>query len=208
MSSTTIPQAREGSFKARMRQAREEALVEAASRLLGEKGFDAMTVDDVACAVGIAKASLYKHFPGKDELCTAAMVHVARRVDAFLAALPAALPAIDRLKALVRWSLELQLADEMPLLPSRNSSLREPLAGSTGYQQAVRAVSERLTGWIAEAQALGQISTRWPPEVVLYAIHARSADPMLELLQSSGRYTREQIVELVLGTCFDGLAAR
>ncbi|KAF1050088.1 TetR/AcrR family transcriptional regulator [Xylophilus sp.] len=208
MIATTPPPAREGSFKARMHQQREEALVHAASRLLGEKGFDAMTVDDVAYAVGIAKASLYKHFPGKDELCAAAMAHIARRMDAFVRSLDDGRPAIERLWALVRRSLELQLDDAMPLLPSRNSSLREPLAACEDYQSALAAVNQRVLGWIAEAQASGHLAAGWPAEVVLCAIHARSADPMLELLQSTGRYAREEIVERVLVTCFDGLKAR
>ncbi|MEN9670216.1 MAG: hypothetical protein RL018_493, partial [Pseudomonadota bacterium] len=50
------------SFKAQMLLAREDAIVQAVNRLLAEKGFDAMTVDEVAANVGIAKASLYKHF--------------------------------------------------------------------------------------------------------------------------------------------------
>jgi TetR/AcrR family transcriptional regulator of autoinduction and epiphytic fitness len=33
-----------------------------------------MTVDEVAADVGIAKASLYKHFPSKEALAAAAMV--------------------------------------------------------------------------------------------------------------------------------------
>ena len=51
------------SFKAQMLAAREQAIIEAVNRLLSEKGFEAMTVDEVAASVGIAKASLYKHFP-------------------------------------------------------------------------------------------------------------------------------------------------
>ena len=54
------------SFKEQMLQAREEAIVRSVNRLLAEKGFDAMTVDEVAASVGIAKASLYKHFPSKE----------------------------------------------------------------------------------------------------------------------------------------------
>ena len=71
------------SFKAQMHQAREEAIVEATSRLLGIKGFETMTVDEVAATVGIAKASLYKHFAGKDDLCAAAMVHGVGRLQRF-----------------------------------------------------------------------------------------------------------------------------
>lgn len=59
--------------------AREEAILVAVNRLLAEKGFDAMTVDAVAAEVGIAKASLYKHFSSKEELAAAAMIRVLDR---------------------------------------------------------------------------------------------------------------------------------
>ncbi|MDQ8003011.1 MAG: helix-turn-helix domain-containing protein, partial [Pseudomonadota bacterium] len=67
------------SFKAQMLQAREDAIVQTVNRLLAEKGFDAMTVDEVAASVGIAKASLYKHFPSKEDLAAAAMVRIMQR---------------------------------------------------------------------------------------------------------------------------------
>ena len=62
-----------------MLQVREDAIVQAVNRLLAEKGFDAMTVDEVAADVGIAKASLYKHFASKEALAAAAMVRVLER---------------------------------------------------------------------------------------------------------------------------------
>ena len=71
------------SFKEQMHQAREDAILQSACRLLGEKDFDAMTMDDVANAVGIAKASLYKHFCSKEELCSAAMVRASSINPAF-----------------------------------------------------------------------------------------------------------------------------
>ncbi len=46
------------SFKQQMLQAREDAIIRAVNLLLAEKGFEAMTVDEVAAQVGIAKASL------------------------------------------------------------------------------------------------------------------------------------------------------
>ena len=67
-----------------MLQAREDAIMRVVNQLLAEKGFDAMTVDEVAAKVGIAKASLYKHFPSKEDLAAAAMVRVMRRAQTFL----------------------------------------------------------------------------------------------------------------------------
>ena len=40
-----------------MLKAREEAIIQTVNRLLAEKGFEAMTVDEVALQVGIAGAS-------------------------------------------------------------------------------------------------------------------------------------------------------
>ena len=47
-----------------------------------------------------------------------------------------------------------------------------------------------------------------PPLVVLYTLYARACDPVVGFLRESGQYTEEDIVELVLRTCFDGLSAR
>ena len=61
---------------------------------------------------------------------------------------------------------------------------------------------------ITEAQSQGVISPGLPPLVVLYTLYARACDPVVSFLKESGQYTDEEIVELVLRTCFDGLAAR
>ena len=196
------------SFKEQMHQAREEAILQSACRLLGEKAFDAMTMDDVANAVGIAKASLYKHFCSKEELCSAAMVQILGRVQAYLAGLPADMPPLDKLRSLVRWSLERLLTNEMPLLPSRNSTLRAVLMANKDYLNGLVGVSDQIGEWITEAQAQGVISPSLPPIVVLYTLYARACDPVVSFLKESGQYLDAEIVDLVVRTCFDGLAAR
>ena len=69
------------SFKQQMLRAREAAIIQAVNRLLAAKGFDAMTVEEVANQVGVAKASLYKHYPTKEDLAAAAMVSMLRRTQ-------------------------------------------------------------------------------------------------------------------------------
>ena len=109
-----------GSFREQVLRVREDAIITTVNRLLAEKGFDSMTVDEVAADVGIAKASLYKHFASKEALAAAAMVRVLERGAQLLAeqaALPDAKPA-DRLRAVARWALDQQLRGQMPTLPS------------------------------------------------------------------------------------------
>lgn len=191
-----------------MHHARERAILQTACDLLGAKSFDDMTMDDVAGGVGIAKASLYKHFDSKEELCCAAMVEVLHLVRAYLANLDPELAAVEKLRAVVRWSLERLLANEMALLPSRNSTLRAVLSNNKDYANGVMQLSDTLDKWIVQAQSDGALNPELPPMVVLYTLYARACDPVVGLLQESGLYQNEEIVEFVLRTCFDGLRVR
>lgn len=188
--------------------AREVAIIQSVNRLLAEKGFEAMTVDEVAADVGIAKASLYKHFPSKEDLAAAAMVSVMRRAQAFLDALPAESSTVDKLRSVVAWTMGLKLAGEMPSLPSQNSTLRTALMGNKDYMNGLMDVSDRLGAWIEVAQSQGALNPKLPPVAVLYTLYARACDPVLEFLQLGELYTNEEIISLVLTTCFEGLEAR
>jgi TetR/AcrR family transcriptional regulator of autoinduction and epiphytic fitness len=196
------------SFKQQMLKAREEAIVQAVNRLLAEKGFDAMTVDEVAAQVGIAKASLYKHFSSKEDLAAAAMVRVFRQAQGVVEAVPLSLAPIDKLRVVVRWILETKLAGDMPSLPNQNSSLRAALVGNKDYMDALVTVSDTLGEWIEAAQAAGDLNPALPAIAVLYTFYARACDPVLEFLQMGGLYSDANIVDMVLGTCFDGLRTR
>ena len=193
-----------------MLRAREDAIVSSVNRLLAEKGFDMMTVDEVAADVGIAKASLYKHFPSKEALAAAAMVRVLDQALTFAATLkaqPQSSP-IDQLRAVARWTMQVQLAGEMPSLPSQNSTLRAALTGHKLYLDRLMEVSDKLGTWITAAQATGHLNPTLPPEVVLYTFFARACDPVLSLLKAGGQHSDEQIIEMLLTTCFDGLRGR
>ena len=191
-----------------MLAAREAAIIQSVNRLLAEKGFDAMTVDEVAAEVGIAKASLYKHFTSKEELACAAMVTAMRKAQDFIQNMDAALPPLDKLKAVTRWTMSLKLQGQMPSLPSQNSSLRATLMASKDYMDGLMEVSDALGGWIEEAQAKGQINKSLPAVAVLYTLFARACDPVLEFLKMGEQHTEDQILDMVMSSCFDGLNAR
>jgi AcrR family transcriptional regulator len=196
------------SFKEQMLQAREDAIIRTVNALLAQKGFEAMTVDEVAASVGIAKASLYKHFPSKEDLAAAAMVRVMRRAQDFIATLSASAAPLYNLRAVVRWTMELKLAGEMPSLPSQNSTLRATLVATRDYMDGLLEVSDILGGWIEAAQAQNQLDPSLPPIAILYTLYARACDPVLEFLKMGGQHDDAQIVDLVMSTCFNGINAR
>lgn len=195
------------SFKEQILRVREDAIIASVNRLLADKGYDLMTVDEVAAEVGIAKASLYKHFPSKETLAAAAMVRLLQKALAFVeqqAAL-AELSAFEKLRAVTRWLLEIQLAGEMPTLPAQNSSLRAALMADRRYMDALMLASDHLGTWIVQAQTEGDIDPQFPPEVVLYTVFARACDPVPGFLKAGEKFSDEQIVDWVLAICMRGL---
>jgi AcrR family transcriptional regulator len=193
------------SLKAQQLKLREDAIIDAVHALLADKGYDLMTVDEVAASVGIAKTSLYKHFESKEALAGAAMVRLLDQTAAAIAAQPATVPPIDRIVAVVRWAIELHLRRQMPLLPSTRSTLRDALARNRDYVDRLIEVSDALGGWIEQAQADGSLNASLPAEVILYILYARACDPVLDVLQLTGRFDDARIAELVISTCFGGL---
>lgn len=196
------------SFREQMQLAREDAIVQAVNRLLSERGFDAMTVDEVAAEAGIAKASLYRHFPSKELLAAAAMVRMLGRALAFCDTLDGETAPLERLKSVARWAMRAQLAGEMPTLPSQNSTLRSTLMAHEPYLDALMTLSDRLGAWIEAAQADGSLDASMPPIAVLYTLYARGCDPVVGFLKSSELMSDDEIVETVLRSCFDGLRSR
>ncbi len=198
-----------GSFRDQVLKVREDAIVSSVNRLLAEKGFEQMTVDEVAADVGIAKASLYKHFASKEALAAAAMVRVLERtMDVLEQQAARGTGAVDRLREVTRWALRVQLAGEMPLLPSQNSSLRAELLGHQAYLALLMQVSDRLGEWIVQAQGDGDLDHSLPPELVLYTLFARACDPVPGAMKASGRHSDDQIVEWVLAICFSGIGTQ
>jgi AcrR family transcriptional regulator len=193
-------------FKEQVLRAREEAIVASVNRLLAEKGYDLMTVDEVAADVGIAKASLYKHFASKEALAAAAMVSVLRRALAYVETIPPSSDPMQALQSVARWTMQVQLAGEMPSLPAQNSALRGALVADRLYMGLLMQLSDRLGTWIEAAQAAGRLDDSLPPEVILYTLFARACDPVLGVLKAGGQYSDDAIIGWLLKTCFEGLA--
>lgn len=193
-------------FKQRMMLERESLIIETVNHLLATKGYDAMTVDEIADTVGIAKASLYRHFPSKEALGMAALVDIMRKALGVINQLNATdQTAIDKLKALTQWAMRLKLAQKMPNLPSENSQLRELLIANDDYTNNLVMLSDSIGEWIEQAQAEGKLQSNIPGLAILYTLYARACDPVLGFLRSSQLYNDDEIIAIVTRTCFEGL---
>ncbi len=186
---------------------REAAILDATNRLLAGRGYDAMAMDDIAAEVGIAKGSLYKHFESKEALAAAVMVRLLTQTEAALSEVPEQTPAIEQLKALLRWTLHQRLAGGVPHLPSTSPALQQALFASRPYMDHLTRLSDRIGAIILRARAQGSLHAQLRDEFVLYTLYARTCDPTLDFLKAGGSMDDAAIVEQIVAGCFHGLAA-
>lgn len=87
-------------------------ILEAAAVLFAERGYEGVSMRDIANAVGVTQANLYYHFQGKADLIEATLAHVfganAERLDGWLADHPG-----DQLRAFVRWLVQALMTDRI-----------------------------------------------------------------------------------------------
>ena len=127
-SHTAVPKARRGGSR--------EAIVDAAERLFLERGFGAVSMDDLAEAAGVARRTLYNQFASKEEIYRETLLRVS---DQFEGVLP---PGVE-----TRGDVE----DVLRLIAHAIVALhRRP--GYLGFFRMVVADSRQVP-WIAEAFA-------------------------------------------------------
>src|SRR5690349_22982836 len=101
-----MPSSRHNAAAAR-RRAREQEILTATRQLFDQSGVRDAQIDDVAKAVGVNRAIIYRHFSGKEELFALTLAGYLRELDDSMTALheePDADPA-TRLRALAEASV-------------------------------------------------------------------------------------------------------
>ena len=193
------------SFKDQAFKLREDSILDATTGILATKGFDLMTMDDVANLIGISKPSLYKHFKSKEDLVGTTMIRLLDGATYQLEQLPAAFTAKEKLSALLEWALRVRLEGGMPFLPSTSAHVREMLMRNLRYVGKVLKLNAKLEKLVQQAQKNGELNPDLPSDVILYSYYARTCDPAVEYLQRFSKMNKDDIVKHMLQVCFDGL---
>lgn len=192
------------SFKNQAFKLRENAILDAATAVLSQKGYDLMTMDDVAGAVGISKPSLYKHFKSKEELVGEALIRLLDGALDYVAAIDPALSPVQKLSALLEWALRVRLDGGLPFLPSTSPHVRDMLIRNVKYMLRVMKLNRQLEALVKQAQQQGQLNRDLPTDVILFSYYARTCDPAVEYLQKYSKMEADDIVRHMLKVSFEG----
>src|SRR6201996_3200947 len=57
-----------GDRRSRKRQATRQSISDSATRLFLERGFDSVTIDDIAAAADVGRMTVFNHFPRKEDM--------------------------------------------------------------------------------------------------------------------------------------------
>jgi TetR/AcrR family transcriptional regulator, transcriptional repressor for nem operon len=131
-----------------------ERILEVAEALVQVRGFNAFSYADVATQLGITKAGLHYHFPGKAELGEALVERYARRFSDALAAIDASgAPAPERLAAYACLYADV-LRDRRMCLCGMLAAEYETLAD--GLRGAIRAFFDDNEAWLERTLEQGR----------------------------------------------------
>ncbi|MGV9415883.1 SACE_7040 family transcriptional regulator [Nocardia sp. NPDC003693] len=142
-SSDTVAPTRREQLKAQRRQ----QLLEAGARLIADRGFLGMRLDDLGAAAGISGPAVYRHFPNKEALLVELLVGISQRLlDGGRAVSSAADSPAAALDALIDFHLDFTLG-EPELIRIQDRDLENLPEGAR--RQVRRTQRQYVEVWVA-----------------------------------------------------------
>ncbi len=181
-----------------------DSLTDVALRVFAERGYDGASMDDVARAAGITKASIYHHVSGKEALLERGL---GRALDALFAILDEPHAREGRAVARLRHIAERVAETTLRLLPELTVLFRVHGA-SKSERDAVerrRSFDRVVTAIIVEAQREGDVRADLDARLVARLMFGMS-NSVVEWFRS-GSLTREAVARAVVTIAFDGITA-
>jgi AcrR family transcriptional regulator len=183
-----------------------DTLTDVALRVFAERGFDGSSMDDVARAAGIAKASIYHHISGKEELLRRGLE---RALTALFAVLdePGAAGGrpIERLQHIYRRvaTLALELRFELTVLVR----VRGNSAAERDAMVRRRAFDEAVTAIVRQAQTAGQFDAKLDASLAVRLMFGM-VNSIVEWYKPDGPLPIDRIADALVYIVFDGVATR
>ncbi len=186
----------------------QRALVNEALRLFADRGFDAVTVDEICAAAGVAKGTYYRHFRRKDDVFFAAyalnMEGVTALVTQWLAEDLSLTEVIDHLIDTLTWLTELDprlVALIFSTALARPRDLEDYLTDAGRPRDLVAPVIEA-------SQARGDVRTDLPLPVLSHTMEVALMSATLRWAQGASDRALGDDLRAAAAAVLDGIRAR
>lgn len=200
------------SLKEKQRQEREHLILQVAEEVLLEKGYYDTSMDEIAVRVGIAKGTLYLHFPGKEDLVLAIfardMQSFVQDMDNATAGKPSAQAKIEALLRFMYTGIFSKRAQLLSMI--LNSVDMQHLFAEKGtcLRDLWNTFAEKLTAILEEGKAAGEFDTTIPTRIMLYTFFGLLSPRNFERIIKEEHLSADDLVTYVERVYFGGIASK
>jgi TetR/AcrR family transcriptional regulator, fatty acid metabolism regulator protein len=199
------------SLKEKQRQEREALILKAAEDVLMEKGYHETSIDEIAARVGIAKGTVYLHFPSKEDLVVAIferdMQQLLQSIDSIM---DSTITAREKIETIFDWMHGGIMSKRMQLLFSVSNSvgLRHLLVEKKGCLRDIwDQLSVRLNSLFEEGKAEGDFDSTLPTMVMVSAFYSLLSPKSYDRLMTEGQMSGEEVATNLKRIFFKGISA-
>ena len=199
------------SLKEKQRKEREALILQAAEEVLMEKGYHETSIDEIAARVGIAKGTVYLHFPSKEDLVIAIFERDMQQLLQFIdSTMDSTLTAREKIEAIFDLMHGGIISKRMQLLFSISNSagLRHLLVEKKGCLREIwDQLSRRLNSLFEEGKAEGDFDSTLPTMVMLSAFYSLLSPKSYDRLMTEGQMSGEEVAKNLKRIFFKGISA-
>src|SRR6266700_2813345 len=189
------------SLKERQRQERAALILQAAEEVLAEKGYHETSMDEIAARVGVAKGTVYLHFPSKEDLVFALIEQAVATTE----------PAREKLEHILQHTYQGLLGKRMQLLRALFNSMdaRQLLQEKKLHlRDRMERLAAIIRGVLEEGKAAGEFDPAIPTSVMLTLFFGLLSPMRYEQLLIREQIPPEELVRHVGRIYFDGIAMK
>ena len=194
------------SHRERQREAKRNAVLQAAAQLFNERGFHATSLDDIAARLNVTKPTLYYYVKNKDEIllqCVSkGLTMMLEGIDASRAA---GGKAIDQLMTCMQVYARIVTMD-FGMCLIRVGDEQVPPESRKELRRLKSAIDQEFRRLVAEGVAEGSIQP-CDPKITAFVI-AGALSWIGRWYQPVGEYTAEQVAQQCIATLCDGVLRR
>jgi len=198
------------SLKERLREVRAGLILDVAEEMLAEKGYHDTSMDEIAARTGVAKGTLYQHFPSKEDLVFAlferSLVQFEQTVEQAARAPLIARAKLERILSYVYQERRGPHARLFQLL-YHNMEIRKGLLEKKGQlRDHMQQVAGQIRTILEEGKAEGAFDPAISTELMLLTFMSLLSLSTREHLLAQEQMLPEELVSQVGRIFFEGIA--
>ncbi|MGI9060369.1 MAG: TetR/AcrR family transcriptional regulator [Ktedonobacteraceae bacterium] len=198
------------SLREKQRIEREALILQAAEEVLQKKGYYDTSMDEIAARVGIAKGTIYTHFPGKEELVVAifkrSMETFLQGIDGVIAAEPT---PTARLEALLGFIYTGLYSKQTRLLSSMYNGvdIKRMIVEKGGCMSELwECVVSHVTQLLEEGKVAGEITSSIPTKVMVFSFFSLFSPKSYDRFLLGEDFSQQDLFKYLCRIYFNGIA--